>query len=305
MVEPNPPCPVCRVPVYYSKDHGNWREVICDRCTSFSITHSAEMFLAGGAGSPGQVSGYLRQQHEATDEPTQLDYDDLQNILAKGYPPFEERVERYLTHFSVGLRQLNERRNTRTDALIAAAYCGSVEELNAILDYLQQEQLLRIPQTQDQGQLTAAGHIACDKLRQKRTASTQGFVAMWFNPDLEEAWTAGIEPAIRDAGYTPLRIDKKEHINDITDEIIAEIRASRFVVADLTGQRGGVYYEAGFGYGLEKPVFYTCKAGEEEKVHFDVRQLSCIFWADAADLRKRLRVRIEAVIGAGPKKVGT
>jgi len=33
----------------------------------------------------------------------------------------------------------------------------------------------------------------------------------------------------------------------------------RFIVADFTGQRGGVYFEAGYALGLRKPVIWTCK----------------------------------------------
>jgi hypothetical protein len=74
------------------------------------------------------------------------------------------------------------------------------------------------------------------------------FVAMWFSPDMAAAYQDGIEPAVRDAGFVPVRIDQKEHNNEITDEIIAEIRNSGSVVADFTGQRTGVYYEAGFAF---------------------------------------------------------
>ena len=55
---------------------------------------------------------------------------------------------------------------------------------------------------------------------------------------------------IKDAGYEAVRIDKQRHLNKIDDEIVAEIRRARFLVADFTqgetGPRGGVYYEAGF-----------------------------------------------------------
>ena len=65
---------------------------------------------------------------------------------------------------------------------------------------------------------------------------------------------------IEDAGYEAVRIDEKEHTNKIDDEIIAEIRRSRFVVADFTqgkdGARGGVYYEAGFAHGLGIEVIF-------------------------------------------------
>jgi hypothetical protein len=73
-------------------------------------------------------------------------------------------------------------------------------------------------------------------------------------------------------------------------------------VADFTGHRGGVYFEAGFAMGLGLPVFFTCRNTELEKLHFDVRQYNTIDWSDASDLSSRLQVRIEAVIGDGPGK---
>ena len=112
--------------------------------------------------------------------------------------------------------------------------------------------------------------------------STQGFVAMWFDESTDEVYSSGIEPGILDAGYKPLRIDRKEHNNKIDDEIIAEIRRSRFLVADFTegikGARGGVYYEAGFARGLGIPVFHTCRKDVVDRIHLDTRQFSHILW---------------------------
>ena len=134
--------------------------------------------------------------------------------------------------------------------------------------------------------------------------STQAFVAMWFDDSMYEAWNDGIEAGVRDAGFDPLRIDRKDHINKIEDEIIAEIRRSRFVVADFTqgsdGARGGVYYEAGFAHGLDLPVIFTCHQGSLGKLHFDTAHFSHIVWSDPAELRQKLKNRILAVIGQGP-----
>ena len=88
----------------------------------------------------------------------------------------------------------------------------------------------------------------------------------------------------------------KEHNNDITDEIIAEIRKSRFLVADFTRQRGGVYFEAGFAKGLEIPVIFTCKEDEIDQVHFDTRQYNHILWKDPEDLYLKLKMRILATL---------
>ena len=133
--------------------------------------------------------------------------------------------------------------------------------------------------------------------------SSQAFVAMWFHNSLTEAYEKGIKLAVEEAGYTPLRIDQKEHINKIDDEIIAELRRSRFLVADFThgdgGARGGVYYEAGFAHGLDLPVIFTCREDAVKTLHFDTEHYSHIVWNTPADLREKLKNRILAVIGEG------
>ena len=131
---------------------------------------------------------------------------------------------------------------------------------------------------------------------------------MWFDTSLDEVWDNAIKPGIEDAGYEAIRIDRKEHVNKIDDEIIAELRRARFVVADFTqgndGPRGGVYYEAGFAHGRDVPVIFTCRKDAIEKVHFDTRQYNHIVWeAEKLDkFRDRLTKRIGAVIGDGPRE---
>ena len=119
----------------------------------------------------------------------------------------------------------------------------------------------------------------------------------------EALWNNGIESGILAAGYKPVRIDRVEHNNRIDDEIIAGIRRSKFLVADFTGQRGGVYFEAGFALGLSMPVIWLCKKSEcdENKIHFDIRQYNFILWEDdkLGDLKTALQNRIEATIGRG------
>ena len=78
---------------------------------------------------------------------------------------------------------------------------------------------------------------------------------MWLSEELNEAYENGIRAGIKDAGFTPFRVDKREHNDKIDDLIVAQIRKSRFVVADFTscdkqGARGSVYFEAGFAIGL-------------------------------------------------------
>ena len=148
-------------------------------------------------------------------------------------------------------------------------------------------------------QISPKGWIALEG--QANAVSSVGFVAMWFSDEVRELFNNVIDPAIRDAGYEPLRIDSIEHNNKIDDEIVASIRSARFVVADYTGERGGVYYEAGFAHGLGLPVVFMAKEGTA--IHFDTRQYNTIFWKaeDFADARERLKNRILATLGRGPK----
>ena len=102
------------------------------------------------------------------------------------------------------------------------------------------------------------------------STSANGFVAMSFDPGLREVWTNGFDPGIRAAGYALVRINDKDYVGGITDKMIAEIRRSCFVVADYTGQRNNVYFEAGFALGLGLTVIQTCRADASADLHFDI-----------------------------------
>lgn len=146
-------------------------------------------------------------------------------------------------------------------------------------------------------QIHAKGWERLAQLRQPVIASSkQAFVAMWFSDQTEAVFAEAIRPAIEACGNKCVRIDRKEHNNKICDEIVAEIRKSRFVVADFTGQRGGVYFEAGLAQGLGLPVIWTVRRDHLEDVHFDTRQYNHIVYEDSVELRQKLEARIHATI---------
>lgn len=152
--------------------------------------------------------------------------------------------------------------------------------------------------------LTPEGWAEIERLRHTNVESEKVFVAMRFgDEELDSAYDDGMQPAIeQDCGYRPIRVDREEYLGCIDDRMIAEIRESRFVVADVTEQRQGVYFEAGFALGFGLPVIWACRDDDIEKVHFDTRQQNHIVWADPGDLREKLTNRIRAVIGLGPNK---
>jgi hypothetical protein len=146
--------------------------------------------------------------------------------------------------------------------------------------------------------LTAAGIEHLEKLRQSNPESRDCFVAMKFGDSfLDQAYKDGIAPAIQKAGYRPVQMAYLEHNNSILDEMLAAIRRSRLLVADLTRQNQNVYFEAGFAHGLGIPVIYTCFEDDAANIRFDTQQFSQIRWASPEDLAVKLKNRILATIG--------
>lgn len=184
--------------------------------------------------------------------------------------------------------------------------CENDRERAEIVRLLHQQELINT--AGDYITLMPAGVRKLEESQNSRTNSSQAFVAMWFDPSMEDVFQNGFAKAIQGAGFRPLRIDKKEHTNKIDDEIVAEIRRSRFIVADFTSDtlqvdgkkhavaRGGVYFEAGFAMGLGIPVIWCCRKDLIDYVHFDTRQFAHVIWETPQQLEQGLLNRIRAVI---------
>ena len=191
------------------------------------------------------------------------------------------------------------------------AYTESVdtEELQYLTDYLVGKGWLEKSTKATIALIvTVEGYTRLAKLEQVIVDSSQAFVAMWFDNSLDPVYDEAISPAIKNMGYEAIRIDRRHHLDKIDDRIIAEIRRSRFIIADFTqgdgGARGGVYYEAGFAHGLDIPVIFTCRKDivDRKLIHFDTRRYPHIVWNSPEELKMQLEDRIGAVIGDGPLK---
>ncbi len=126
------------------------------------------------------------------------------------------------------------------------------------------------------------------------------FVAMAFDKDLEYIYTDAIKIAIEETGFKPLII-KDEHLpSDVTinDGILSGIKKAKFMIADFTRNKRGVYFEAGFALGRGQKVIYTCKDDSEElkELHFDTNHYQHILWKNKDDLKQKLIDKIEVFI---------
>ena len=221
----------------------------------------------------------------------------------------QERADRLLAHLAEQTPKLGSQFQITAHSPKIFAICESTdfEEVIVLMRHLIRqgyvEDLDGFNNPWFTGTVTFAGRSTLDT-REKNVASAQAFVAMWINEEVDAAFENGLKSAIRDAGYVPLRIDKKPDANKLDDEIIAEIRRSRFLVADFTqgsdGARGSVYFETGFAYGIGIPVIHTCRFDCFDEIHFDTQQYMHIVWKTDQDLRARLASSIVARVGIGP-----
>jgi hypothetical protein len=259
-----------------------------------------------------KLTTWLVQQRRSGEEFPLITVPVIESLSTRTSKRFADRVNDALLFFSESLDDFTKQfylTNARGDIkpfhLMAQTACKDLIELRSFLHLMVAAGLLTAHGSGlDSFALTPGGWERIDRLQQSLPSTTQAFVAMWFDDSTATAYTDGFEPAIRDAGYFPLRIDRKEHINKIDDEIIAEIRRSRFLVADFTCEpkkvRGGVYFEAGFAMALPIPVIWTCHSGSINDLHFDTRQYAHIIWKEPVDLYIQLKARLGAVIGRGP-----
>ena len=236
----------------------------------------------------------------------------LEYIKTKRPLPVHERADRLLRFISDKTPSIGDYVHFSPDDpdTLAKSESNSLGEVRYLVNYLKDEGLVEVMRHRDgiftsRVTVSGFGHIA-EQVTNVDLA--QAFVAMWFDPSMDDAYYQGIEPAIREAGYKPYRVDRAEdYIGKIDDQIIAEIRRSKFLVADFTyGKkvRGGVYFEAGFALGLNLPVIFLCKKDRVDKdpdyLHFDTNHYYHILWIDAKDLTEKLRNRVRASIGQGP-----
>lgn len=269
---------------------------------------------------------WLVQQHRLGVARPEISSQSLEDLEDWSFPSVHERADNLLRYLSSKSELLGtvvsffvpQNTDSPDDGNVLIAWTASrkLSEVITLAEYARSEGWIdyQVKRPEYLGEvhsthnlmLRPPGYARLEALDASGAISNQAFIAMWFDNSMSEAYEKGIAPAIREAGYEPMRIDKKSHNNKIDDEIIAEIKRSRFVVADFTqgdsGARGGVYYEAGFAHGLNMPVIFTCRADTLKHVHFDTRQYNHIAWENIDTLKNQLAQRISATIGDGPKK---
>lgn len=245
------------------------------------------------------ISGVLRWRsiRKNTEYRTIL-FDDIPKIIESSEIPAEipDKADKLIEYF--GLSSLSfghvEVLDHTFDRSITFSPRG--DEFRSLVNYLHNEKILlpkNDPAKGDGQELSMLGWRRYRELQKTAANEKQCFIAMNFD-DAYDPILQKIKEAVLECKLEPYCVKGLQSNDQITDLIIAGIKKSKFLVADFSGNRPSVYYEAGFAKGLGKQVICLGKKGT--KPHFDTRQYNHIFWMDGEDLKKQLIQRIEATI---------
>ena len=284
--------------------------VECPHCGSYITPNSSMLLLVFGKNAERDkyiVNCYLNETKPEHDSyhPIRLSSEVLKTIVKQVPKTVEEKTERLLQYINRRTRFFGDSVELTKEVI----YSEKDEELYNLEEALKIRGLIDDRFATDASlsvSLTLEG-VEAIRSKKEEIQSDKCFIAMWFNDEMNKVYDDIIAPACLDAGYQPVRVDRELYNGDITDKIIGLIRTTAFTIADYTGNRGGVYYEAGFAKGLGKEVIMTCQEewfnGKEEgkKVHFDINHINMIVWKmnELNEFRENLKNRILATIGKG------
>jgi hypothetical protein len=151
--------------------------------------------------------------------------------------------------------------------------------------------------------LTLDGWKRFYKLQSIGALSNRAFLAMQYGDnDLDKVIDQYFKTAVKDTGFSLNRLDENRKAGLIDDKMRVDIRASRFMIADLSHGNQGAYWEAGFAEGLGKPVIYTCSKkvfdDKDRKPHFDTNHHLTVIWDeyDMSSFVENLKATIRATI---------
>lgn len=153
-------------------------------------------------------------------------------------------------------------------------------------------------------QLTHKGWDKYYELQKQNKDSRITFMAMGYgNKQLDDLFNNTLKKAVDETGFKLNRLDENPKAGIIDNIMRVEIRKSKFLIADLSVDNKGAYWEAGFAEGLGKEVIYICEKSVFDKRHFDTNHCQTVHfeWEDIPSFVKRLKAAIRATFPAEAK----
>ena len=287
-------CPICDSTVTRREGDRTRPDVFlvdCPHCGNFAVTGSLEATLAHMRGTSPDVSPKLshalRRAAESNQRPLFTNHT-AEAVLKQPLPRPREQADllvRWLAENVTGPGETLWIGHSTHGAIIGAR---SPAGFRLVLDHLFQSGLVTGNQSKAlnggdraHATLTFAGWEQYESLRRGGAVYRKAFMAMKFGDlVLDQVLETVFKPGALRAGFDLFKLTDRPKAGLIDNRMRAEIQACDFVVADLSHDNLGAYWEAGYAEGLGKPVIYTCEKSkfEEAKTHFDTNHHLTILW---------------------------
>jgi hypothetical protein len=130
--------------------------------------------------------------------------------------------------------------------------------------------------------LSLSGWERYEAEKRGKFAGNYGFAALKFDDqELDHVLNNHIKPIVKEELKFEIRDMRDVTQAGVIDNIMRQqIRDAAFVIADLTHDNYGAYWEAGYAEGLGKPVIYICEETKfkSAKTHFDTNHCTTVEW---------------------------
>jgi len=200
------------------------------------------------------------------------------NDIKKELPKPAEQAELFIKWLGDTLKSPEDNISLNFEEFSSIIGANGNDGVYYIADELNKNGLINVDFTFDETQnigLTFKGWEEYEEIKRKGIHTKRAFMAMRYgNTEHDEKPEAGI----------------------MDNRLRVEIRNSRFLLADLTGNNNGVYWEAGYAEGMGKPVVYLCEktSFDEKKPHFDTNHCTTIVW-DKNNIEKSMQELIYTI----------
>jgi hypothetical protein len=129
------------------------------------------------------------------------------------------------------------------------------------------------------------------------------FVMMPFGEWFDRYYAEIYVPAIKEAGFEPVRADELFTTGSVVEQIWEQIEKAKLLLADLSGKNPNVFYELGLAHAARKPVVFTAR--QLEDVPFDLRHLRVIIYeTQEPEWASRLRKSVADYLRNAAKEPG-
>jgi len=239
-----------------------------------------------------------------------LTQSNVEDILKNNHlPSVSEQIENLIIYLGDHHLIPGEDISFKHDEFIAPSGAVSGANESFLLQSMDGEGILKCDYHAQGGTIviTYKGWEFYDNLKRGAINSRKAFMAMPFGDErLDNIFNNVFKKAVEETGYVLFRLDEVEKAGLIDDNMRVAIATSRFLIAELTNNNNGAYWEAGYAEGLGKPVIYTCERSsfEKNKTHFDTNHHLAVLWDENGldDASKKLKSTIRATLLAEAKR---